>query len=265
VTGMRQVLRSEWLKITTLRSSYITLVVSLAAMVGVSSIVCVADVSSYHKLGLFGAAAYRLTFDPAFSGVSGVFLAQLGIGVLGVLTMTSEYGSGMIRTSLAAVPQRLHLLGAKVIIYVAISTVIGLIGSFVSFFVGQSILDGAGLGTTLSAPGVLRVVIGGGLYLAVLGLLGVGIGATVRRTAGGVAALFGLLLVLPAIAAALPSPWGPDISKYLPNQAGSSLLHLEPFNRLTSSLSPWVGFAVFSAYAVAALVLGSILLVRRDA
>jgi ABC-2 type transport system permease protein len=253
---------AEWLKVTTVRSSYITLVVSLAAMVGVSAIVCASNVSSFDKLGLLERTVFKLTFDPAFSGVSGVFLAQLGVGVLGVLTMTSEYSSGMIRTSLAAVPRRLHLLMAKAIVYLVIALVVGLVGSFCSFLVGQSILSGAGLSTSLSAPGVPRVVIGGGLYLAVLGLLGVGLGAMIRRTAGAVAALFGLLLVLPAIAAALPSPWGPDVSRYLPNEAGSALLHLTD---RTDVLAPWTGFAVFAAYAVVAMVLGSTLLLRRDA
>lgn len=254
--------RAEWLKVTSVRSSYITLVVSFVAMVGVSALVCGANVHSFDRMDVFSRTAFKLGFDPAFSGVSGVFLAQLGIGVLGVLTMTSEYSSGMIRSSLAAVPVRLHLLAAKSIVYFTIALVIGLAGSLCSFLVGQSILTGSGLSTSLGAPGALRVVVGGGCYLAVLGLLGVGLGTMVRRTAGGVAALFGLLLVLPAIAAAVPAPWGPDVSRFLPNQAGSALLHLTP---QSNSLTPWGGFAVFCGYAIVALVLGGLLLVRRDA
>jgi len=176
--------------------------------------------------------------------------------------MSSEHSTGLIRTSLVAVPKRVRLLAAKAIIFSVVSLFVGLVGSVAAFFLGQYILSARSIGTSIGQPGVLRVVIGAGLYIAVLGLLALGLGTIVRRTAGGIAAFFGLLLVLPLIAAVLPSPWNSDVSKYLPSAAGTALLRTVPGANV---LAPWTGFGLLCAYAAVSLVVGAILLVRRDA
>jgi len=147
----------------------------------------------------------------------------------------------------------------------AVALVVGLVACFAAFFIGQSILSGTTKfpHAAIGDPGALRAVIGGAVYLAVLGALGIGLGTIVRRTAGAIAALVGLLLVLPILVNFLPSPWNTDISKYLPLSAGNNVFHTA---KLTGTdLSLWVGFAVFCAYAVVSLVAGAVLLTRRDA
>jgi hypothetical protein len=259
---LRDTVAAEWMKLRTLRSSSITLVAAFVSMLGISALICWAFAHHYASLPPLEQAVERVTLDASFISVSGIFLAQLPIGVLGVLTMSSEFATGLVRATFAAVPRRMTLVAAKAIVFAAVSLVIGMVGSFASFAIGQAVLSSQGIQTTLGAPGVLRVVIGGGLYLPVLGLLGLGLGAMIRRTAGGVAALFGLLLVLPVIASVLPAPWGPDIQEYLPNQAGSALLHASGASDL---LAPWTGFGVFCAYAAVALAVGALLVQRRDA
>jgi ABC-2 type transport system permease protein len=202
-------------------------------------------------------------FDPTSFSLNGIFLAQLAVGILGVLVISSEYATGQIRATLGATPQRGLVLGAKVLVFMALSFLVGLVASFAAFFIGQAILSQKFQQASLGDPGVLRAVIGGAVYLAVLGALGVGLGTMLRRTAGAIAALVGLLLILPILVNFLPSPWNNDISKYLPLQAGSNIFSATPPS--ATDLSLWAGFAVFCLYAIVALVGGAVLLKRRDA
>jgi ABC-type transport system involved in multi-copper enzyme maturation permease subunit len=179
-----------------------------------------------------------------------------------VLVISSEYTTGQIRASLGAVPQRRIMLAAKVIVFAVVTFVVGLIACLSAFAIGQSIFTAKNAGVSLGDPGVLRAVIGGALYLAVLGVLGIGLGAILRRTAGAIATLVGLLLVLPILVNFLPSPWNDDVGKYLPAQAGGAIFQVV---RDGNNLGPWAGFAVFCGYAAAALLLGGFLLHRRDA
>ncbi len=256
----RAIVRSEWRKITSLRSTYITLVVTEILFIGLGTLFCFLFVNRYRHLSPTDPEV--LTFDPAFSSVSGVLLAQFAIGVLGALTMTAEHTTGMIRTSLAAVPNRLRLLGAKVVVFLGVSLVVGFLGSFVAFGLGQWILAGQGLGTSIGDAASLRVVVGAALSLALFGLFALGLGTMVRRTAGAIAAFFGLVLVLPLVVAALPSPWNTDIGRYLPDAAGRAMIRTV---RQGDLLPPWGGFALLCAYAAVTLVLGAALLQRRDA
>jgi len=255
-----EVLDSEWLKIRTLRSSFITLGLTLVAIVGLGSLICAIFRHQYDTNQL--SFADLATFDSAFTTVSGVELAQFAVGVLGVLVITAEYGTGTIRTSLAAVPQRVSFLVAKAVVFSLAILLIGLIGAFSAFFLGEAILGLPRLTTTIGAPGVLRVVFGAALYLWLIGLFSLGLGALIRRTAGGVAAVFGLLLVLPIIVQLLPSPWNTDIHKYLPDQAGAAVLRTTVRAGL---LSPWWGLALLAAYGAAAMIAGGAALVSRDA
>ena len=251
-----RVVASEWIKFRSLRSTWITLLVSVVGVIGLGLLI--SYVTNAHWAQMH--PEERATFDPAGRSLGGVYLAQLAIGVLGVLVITGEYATGMIRATLSAVPRRLPVLWAKAGVYAAVTLVLMLISAFVAFSGGQALLGAHS--TTLSAPHVLRAVIGVALYLTVVGLLAVGLGFILRNTAGGIATLFGLLLVLPAIVHVLPSNWAANISPYLPSEAGSALFTLNPDPGM---LAPWVGFGVFCAYAAAAIGIGAVLLRRRDA
>jgi ABC-type transport system involved in multi-copper enzyme maturation permease subunit len=252
------VVRSEWTKLRSVRSTYWTLLVAALAMVGLSALLCSIYIGRYDTLS----AADKATFNPTAFSLNGSLLAQLAVGVLGVLVITAEYSTGMIRTTFSAVPRRDTVLGVKAAVFGATAAVVGLISSFAAFFVGQAILSSKHIGASIGDPNVLRSVIGAGLYLAVLGLLALGIGALIRHSAGAIAAVFGLIFVLPSIVFALPASWSNAISKYLPSNAGEAIFRTV---RDRSTLSPWVGFGLFCAYAAAALIAAGVLINRRDA
>ena len=182
-----------------------------------------------------------------------------------MLVMTGEYATGSIRSTLAAAPQRLTVLAAKAAVFAAVAFVTGLTSSFAAFFVGQAIFAGKGIQTHLGDPGVLRSVFGGGLYLAVFGLLSLGLGALIRRTAGAIAILITLLIFLPASVGALPAAWRSDVNPYLPSVAGQMIIGRTKFTPPGHLLSPWTGFAVFCGYAAAVLLAAGVTLHRRDA
>jgi ABC-2 type transport system permease protein len=252
------VLRSEWTKLRSVRSTYWTLLAAAAVTIGLGAILSVFYINNYTTMS----AADRAGFEPTSYALSGLFLAQLAIGVLGALVITGEYGTGMTRTTFAAVPQRRLVLGAKALVFTAVTLVTGVVSCLAGFFLSQAILSTHHLQTTIGAPGVLRAVVGGGLYLAVLGLLAFGIGAIVRHTAGAISAIFGLILVVPTIALFLPSSWSNQISPYLPSNAGRAVFSV---GHQAHALAPWTGLAVFCAYAAAALLVAGFLLTRRDA
>jgi hypothetical protein len=230
-------------------------------MVGLSAILCAVYIAQYAHVS----AADKATFDPASFSLTGTFLAQLAIGVLGVLVITSEYGSGMIRATFAAVPQRLSVLAAKAAVFAGVTFVVTTAACFVAFILGQSILSSKGVGTSLGAPNVLRTIIGTGLYLAVLGLLSLGLGTIIRKTAGAIAAVVGLILVLPPIVSLLPSSMN-SIQRFLPSNAGQALT--SPGSARHTSvpqLAPWAGFGVMCLWAAAIVVIAAVTLVRRDA
>ncbi len=254
-----RLLRSEWSKFWSLRSSYFALGGLVLAMIGLGALFSAVTAGQYPDMS----PARQAAVDPAQVSLRGYVIAQLVIGVLGVLVVTGEYGTGMIRSSLAAAPRRWPVLVAKAAVFAAITLIVTEIASFGAFFVGQAFLDGQHIGTTLAADGVLRAVVGTGLYLTVVGLVGTGIGFVLRSTAGSVATVFGLLLVLPVLGEALPASWGDNINPYLPSNAGQQLLVVHPDTAAT--LSPWAGFAVFCGYAAVALLAGGYLLRRRDA
>jgi hypothetical protein len=252
------VLRSEWTKLRSVRSTYWTLLAAAAVTISLGAVLSLFYINNYTTMS----AEDRAGFEPTSYALSGLFLAQLAIGVLGALVITSEYGTGMIRTTFAAVPQRRLVLTAKALVFTAVTLVTGVGSCLVGFFLSQAILSGHHLETTITAPGVLRAVIGGGLYLAVLGLLAFGIGAIIRHTAGAIAAIFGLLLVVPGIAIFLPASWSNVISPYLPSNAGRAVFSVTSQPHM---LAPWTGLAVFGAYAAIALLVAGVLVARRDA
>lgn len=255
------VARAEWVKLRTVRSTYWTLLSAAAGMIAFGALLSAAYARHYGS----ASPADRAAFDPAAYSLSGFFLAQLAIAVLGVVVMTSEYATGSIRATFAAVPQRQIVLAAKAALFGAAALGTGVISSFAAFFTGQAILAARGIGARMSDPGALRSVLGAGLYLAVLGLLALGLGALIRRTAGAIAAVVGVVLVLPVFIQGLPPAWQDAITRYLPSAAGQAIIGRTKFTPPGHLLSPWAGFAVFCAYAAAALAAAAIMLNRRDA
>lgn len=196
------------------------------------------------------------------ANLAGVGFAQLAIGVLGVLVISAEYSTGTIRAILSAVPTRLPALRGKVLVFGALAFAITLPAVFIVFFAGQSILAGQHINISISHRGVLRALFGAPLYLTVMGLFGLGLGAILRSTAGGISALAGIVFVLPPIISLLPSSIANAIDPYLPSNAGSALWTITPE---AHTLAPWTGFAVFCAYTAAVIGAAAVLLLRRDA
>ncbi|EIV92410.1 ABC transporter permease [Frankia sp. QA3] len=254
----RRVLLSEWTKLRSLRSTLFSLLAAIVFVVALGILISWAQASHWDQASQID----RLTFDPTNTSLSGVFLAQLAIGVLGVLMFSGEYGTGMIRATITAVPHRLPVLWAKSIVFAVVTFVLMTVSSFVAFFGGQAMLSSKHIETTLGHSGVLTAVVGGGLYLTVVALLGVALGALVRSTAGGIAILFGVLLILPLIVNFLPSSWYDNIDPYLPSSAGQAVFAVV---RDSSSMAPWTGFALFCGYAAVLLAAAAVVLRRRDA
>jgi len=253
-----RVVRAEWLKFRTVRSSWLTLAVTMVLVVGLGALFTAARASHWPPRD----AVDALTFDPTRISLAGVFLAQLAVGVLGVLVVSAEYTSGTIRATFTAVPRRLPVLLAKPLVF-AVLTVVALVPTtFAAFAVGQDLLSSKHINTTLSAPNVTRAVVGAALYLAVVGLFGVALGWLLRHTAAAISTLFGVLLIVPLLARLLPSPWSDDVSKWLPSNAGQAVFAVRPE---ASSLGPWSGLGLFGLYVVAGLVIGAVVVSRRDA
>lgn len=257
VTQLR-VIRSEWTKLRSLRSTVFSLLAAVVFVVGLSVLVPSVIVGHWPPRDPGEAAG----FDPTTRSLAGVFLAQLAIGVLGVLLLSGEYATGMIRATFAAVPTRLPVLWAKTAVFAATTLVLTVPAVLGAFLIGQSIFTRKHLQTDLGQPGVLRAVLGAALYLTVVGLLGLGLGALLRNTAAAISTLFGLLFVLPIIVHFLPSSFSDAVDKYLPSSAGQAITHVRPD---PTSLSPWTGFGVFCLYAVVALAVAAVGLRRRDA
>lgn len=253
-----RVLHSEWVKLRTLRSTFFTLLAATVAMTGTGPLFSAVTSDRWSAM----TAAERAAIDPTALSLIGFFLAQLAVGVLGVLVITGEYSTGMIRATFSAVPRRLPVLWAKAAVFAAVTWALMTTACLTAFLAGQALMSSTGAGASLNDPGVTRAVLGTGLYLTVVALLSVGVGAVVRTTAGGVAAVFGLLLVLPELVKALPASWAERVSPWLPGNAGHAIAVLRP-DALT--LAPWTGLTVFCLYAASALVGAAVVLTRRDA
>jgi ABC-2 type transport system permease protein len=258
-------LRSEFTKIRSVRSTYWTLLALVLVCIGIGALFSLGEAS--HVQSLAGTrvgsqvAANARSHAVALS-LFGLLVGQLVIVVLGALTITSEYSTGMIRTSLTTMPRRGTVFAAKAIVFGAVALATGLVTSFGSFFAGQAILATQNVGASIGQPGVLRAVIGGGLFLTVCGLLSLGLGAVLRHTAGAITASIGLLFVLFVLSGFLPSNWAAHVDKWIPFNAGGAIW--EQFSG-QNMFRPWTGFAVFCGYAAVALIGGLVLFRQRDA
>jgi hypothetical protein len=257
VTQLR-VARSEWTKLWSLRSTRWSLLLAVVAMAGLGIVFGAVQMAHWSQMS----AHDRATFNPIDTSLGGWHIAQLAVGVLGVLVISGEYTTGMIRSTFGAVPRRLPVLWAKAAVYCGVVFALMLPSTLIAFFVTQAILKQHHVQTTIGAPHVLRAVIGCVLFLTITGLLGLALGSLVRNTAGGIATFAGVMFVLPGITAILPNSWGNSVDPYLPLNAGTSILAIHPD---PTTLAPWTGLLLFLGYAAAALLIAAWLLVRRDA
>jgi hypothetical protein len=201
----------------------------------------------------------REGFDATLTSLNGIYLAQVAVGALGVLLITSEYGTGLIRATLTAVPQRRAVLAANALVFALATLIVGEILSFLAFGIGQAILAHAHAGASLYQP---RAVLGGGLYLTAVGLLGFGLGALIQHTAGALSAFFGILFATSVVVDLLPTSWRNTVIEYMPANAGSQIFTIQ---RTHDSLSPWAGLGVLFLYVAAAITAAALLITRRDA
>ena len=259
--GFGGTLRSEFTKIRSVRSTYWTLAAMIVITIGISALLSWGRIQDYASQPAVVQAheAIRIRSRATEFSMFGLILGQLVIAVLGALTITSEYSTGMIRTSLTVMPRRGTVYAAKAVVFTAVALAAGLVTSFGSYFIGQAIFATQHLNSSIGQPGVLRAVVGGGLFLAVCGLLSYGIGALLRHTAAAITASVALLFVLSGF---LPGSWAAHVDKWIPFNAGGAI-----WENLsgTDMFSPWVGFGVFCAYAAIAVVAGGILFRTRDA
>ena len=252
---LRRVIRSEWIKFWTLRSTWAVLG---AAVVGMLVLAVVVAYNTRHLTSNLQAN----DIAPS-STLQGYFLGELLIGALGVLFVSGEYSTGMIRSTLVAVPRRLPVLWAKLVVFVTITAVSMITVSIVAFVSAQALLSHYRTGFSLSDPGVLRVVIGTGVYLTLVGMIGAALGWIVRSTPGALVTYFALVLVLPLLFGDALGNWGKEVAQFLPGQAGASFSTSIPES--SYSLSPWVGLLVLAGWVAVALAIAAGVLRRRDA
>ena len=252
----RRVVVSEWIKMRSLRSTTLTLLATVVAMVALAWLVGWATNAHWAEMH----PDERAGFNPIDRSLAGVNLAQLAIGVLGVLLVTGEYATGMIRATFAAAPRRLPVIWAKAGLYAAVTLVLMLVSAMLAFVIGQHFL--ASHGTTLGAPHAWRAIVGAAGYLTLVGMLAVAFGFLIRSTAGGIATLFALLLVLPGIGQLLPASWQTHTLPYLPSNAGSSMFSART---VPTALSPGTGLLVLCIWVAVALACAAAVVKRRDA
>ena len=251
--GFGNVVRSEWTKLRSLRSTAVCGGLTILIVVGLAITLGARWAHQHGPL--------PPNFDATNMSLSGIYLAQVVVGTLAVMMISSEYATGMIRATFTAVPQRRSVLAAKALVVATVTLIVGEIVSFAAFAIGQAFFAHKQAGVSLSDPGVLRAVSGAGLYLVVVALLGFGLGAVFRHTAAALSAFFGLLFALDLVTELLPDSWRSTIIDYLPLNAGSEVFMVV---NVKGGLSPWTGLGVFACYAAAALAAGFLLVEVRD-
>jgi ABC-2 type transport system permease protein len=251
----RDVLGSEWTKLRSVRSTYWTLFVAAAAPIGFGTLIAF----PFSVAGGHGNAP-QLS-DPLLPGFISLEYAVLAVSVLGVLVYTSECSSGLITTTFTAVPQRRWVLAAKAAVLGAVTLAVGELASFIAFFLIQAILSSHHAGVSLSHPGVPGAVLAEGSLLCVCALMGLGVGTMIRHTAGGIAAVIGLIF-LPVILGLLPPPWNTRVDRFTLFYAAYQAVTLRPQSNL---LSPGLSMLVIIAWPAATLLAAAIMITRRSA
>jgi ABC-2 type transport system permease protein len=258
--GLRGAIASEFTKIRSVRSTYWTLAALLIVSIGIGAAIAGGSAANFsHNPG------NKAGFDATQTSLVAFFeIGQLIIAVIAAMVITSEYSTGMIRTSLTAMPRRTVVYAAKATIFAIVALVVTFVAAFISFFLGQLLLSSTHDTATLSQPNVLRAVVGSALYVTLCGLFAFAVGAILRHTAGTITAVIGVLFVVPILAHLLPQSWYQDVDRWLPDAAGRALsvtVGPPPGNLF----SAWNQFAVFAIYTAVLLVVGAVLFLKRDA
>jgi hypothetical protein len=251
------VFKSEWTKLYSLRSTRYALLATVLMTIGFGIIASAATVSRWGSM----TAADKASFDPLSTSLLGVSFGVLSIGVLGVMLIAGEYTTGMIRSTMTAVPKRLPVLWGKAGVYALVAFMLAIPSALIAFFAGQAILSGKHLQIAFSHPGVAGAVLGAAGYLTLVGLFAMGLAAILRNTAAGIATFAGVMFVLPPLISILPSSIANSIDPYLPSNAGQAMMQI---GQHAHTLSPGAGLAVFAGYVVAVIAAAAVLLVKRD-
>lgn len=273
--GPLQLLRAEWTKLRSVRSTMWTLGVTVVVVIGIGALASWVTARQWKTGGL----GDHFNFDPTARSLAGLFFGEIAVGVLGVLVMSAEYSSGTIRATFAAAPRRPLVVACKAAVFAVVTVVASEIITFVAFFVGQVLMKGAtpySVGpvlvhlptASLGQPGVTRAVVGAGLVLSLAGLFALSLATIIRHTAGAIAAYVGSLLVLPLILQAFPSSVQHAVLRFLPLVIAENMASTRPTRAAFGGspvFSAWVGFGIFAGYVVALFIIGTVLLVRRDA
>jgi ABC-2 type transport system permease protein len=253
----RGVFRSEWTKLYSLRSTRWALLATVVMTIGFGIIASAATVSRWGSMS----AADKANFDPLATSLLGVRFGVLAIGVLGVMLIAGEYTTGMIRSTMTAVPKRLPVLWGKAGVYALVAFVLALPAAAIAFFAGQAILSGQHLQIAFSHAGVPGAILGSAAYLTLVGLFAMGIGAIMRNTAAGIASFAGIMFVIPPLISILPASIANSIDPYLPSNAGEAMMRI---GHHANMLSPGAGLAVFAGYVAVVIAAAAVLLTRRD-
>jgi ABC-2 type transport system permease protein len=252
-----QVLRSEWTKIKSVNSTALTLSLAVIVSVGLGMLISALSKNEFKNLS----TEDKLTFDPTFTAFSGLTLGQLALVVFGVLVVASEYSTGMIRTSLAAVPQRATFLFSKIAVAALLSLVVALITSFAAFFLGQAMLGDHS--TDLGAPNVLRAVIGAAVYMTLMAVFAMGVAAILRSPMLALGILMPFLFLVSPILGNVSAT--KKVAQYFPDQAGLKIMQVVTPPDDDAPYGPWGGLTIMLVWVVAALLIGYVLLKKRDA
>ena len=257
-TTLWHVIKSEWTKFWSVRSTLWTLLILFIATVGLSTLIAWGESSNLSKMD----PTDRAQLDVTNNAMAGLAFGQLAIAVLGALVLTSEYSTGGIKATLTAVPNRLRVLLSKAIVFGVVALVVGIITAFAAFYVSMIFWTGHHLEAHVGDPGVLRAILGGGLYVLASGMFGFALGALIRHTAGAITAVVALLFVVPPLTNLLPGKWGDDITNYFTSNAGQ---HITEVVKIPGHMSPWVGYLTITIWWVVPLLFGAWMMKKRDA
>ncbi|MFF4570309.1 ABC transporter permease [Streptomyces sp. NPDC001410] len=253
----RQVIRSEWTKIRSVASTVWTLSLAVVVTLAIGTLISALSKSQYANMPL----RERLSFDPTVISFAGMTLGQLAMIVFGVLVVSNEYSTGMIRVSLAAVPRRGTFLFSKIAVAGALALAVGMVTSFAAFFLGQAMLGD--LGTRIDDPGVLRAVIGGGLYMALIAMFSMGIATMLRSPMLSLGILMPFFFLISNILGNVDAT--KKVGRFLPDQAGSRIMQVVPRVGDDTPYGPWGGLGIMALWVIAAVAGGYALLKHRDA
>ena len=259
--GLAGVVRSELTKLRSVRSTYWTILALVVVGIGLGALITGLTAGHWSQMS----ASDQATFDATQESLGGLFFfGQLVMVVLGALVITSEYSTGMIRTSLIVMPRRPVVYAAKTLVFAVVALVVSLVTSLIAFFLGQALLSSTHHNATLSDPNVLRAIIGASVYVTLCGLMAFAVGSLLRHTAGTITAVIGLLFVLPIIISLLPSSVHNAILRWLPSSAGSAI-STTVGSQGAHLFAGWGEIFVLCAYVIVLLAIGGFLFKTRDA